>query len=55
MEKFVVFEKSVDLMEERMRVLCMKEEKEEKKMEKKEKLKEVEKRRDVEVLEGKNK
>ncbi|XP_021936517.1 ankyrin-3-like isoform X3 [Zootermopsis nevadensis] len=53
MAKFVVFAKRVDVMEARLRVFCMTDDKEDKTLEHQEHFSEVAKSRDVEVLEGK--
>merc|ERR1711970_430398 len=53
MAKFVVFSKRHELLEARMRVFCMTDDKEEKTLEQQEHFHEVAKSRDVEVLEGK--
>ncbi|XP_069685687.1 ankyrin-3-like isoform X5 [Periplaneta americana] len=53
MAKFVVFAKRVDVMEARLRVFCMTDDKEDKTLEHQEHFTEVAKSRDVEVLEGK--
>merc|ERR1711970_1078172 len=53
MAKFVVFSKRHELLEARMRVFCMTDDKEDKTLEQQEHFHEVAKSRDVEVLEGK--
>ncbi|GFG34153.1 hypothetical protein Cfor_05598, partial [Coptotermes formosanus] len=53
MAKFVVFAKRVDVLEARLRVFCMTDDKEDKTLEHQEHFTEVAKSRDVEVLEGK--
>lgn len=53
MAKFVVFAKRVDVMEARLRVFCMTDDKEDKTLEHQEHFTEVAKSRDVEVLEDK--
>ncbi|KAK7789791.1 hypothetical protein R5R35_012340 [Gryllus longicercus] len=53
MAKFVVFAKRVDLLEARLRVFCMTDDKEDKTLEHQEHFVEVAKSKDVEVLEGK--
>ncbi|CAG2053706.1 unnamed protein product [Timema podura] len=53
MAKFVVFAKRIDLLEARLRVFCMTDDKEDKTLEHQEHFTEVAKSRDVEVLEGK--
>ncbi|PSN29533.1 hypothetical protein C0J52_26735 [Blattella germanica] len=52
--KFVVFAKRVDVLEARLRVFCMTDDKEDKTLEHQEHFTEVAKSRDVEVLEGKS-
>ncbi|XP_046392819.1 ankyrin-3 isoform X15 [Ischnura elegans] len=54
MAKFVVFAKRVDVLEARLRVFCMTDDKEDKTLEHQEHFTEVAKSRDVEVLEGKS-
>nr|CAD7588908.1 unnamed protein product [Timema genevievae] len=54
MAKFVVFSKRVDILEARLRVFCMTDDKEDKTLEHQEHFLEVAKSRDVEVLEGKS-
>ncbi|CAH1738493.1 unnamed protein product [Aphis gossypii] len=54
MAKFVVFAKRTDVMEARLRVFCMTDDKEEKTLENQEHFVEVAKSRDVEVLQNKN-
>ncbi|XP_025412129.1 ankyrin-3-like isoform X5 [Sipha flava] len=54
MAKFVVFAKRTDIMEARLRVFCMTDDKEEKTLENQEHFIEVAKSRDVEVLQNKN-
>lgn len=53
MAKFVVFSKRHEMMEARLRVFCMTDDKEDKTLEHQEHFTEVAKSRDVEVLEGK--
>ncbi|XP_067008853.2 ankyrin-3 isoform X1 [Anabrus simplex] len=53
MAKFVVFAKRVDVLEARLRVFCMTDDKEDKTLEQQEHFTEVAKSKDVEVLEGK--
>ncbi|XP_065348833.1 ankyrin-2 isoform X5 [Cloeon dipterum] len=53
MAKFVVFAKRVDLLEARLRIFCMTDDKEDKTLEHQEHFSEMAKSRDVEVLEGK--
>ncbi|PNF30054.1 Ankyrin-3, partial [Cryptotermes secundus] len=53
MAKFVIFAKRVDVLEARLRVFCMTDDKEDKTLEHQEHFTEVAKSRDVEVLEGK--
>ncbi|KAK6645214.1 hypothetical protein RUM43_001490 [Polyplax serrata] len=53
MAKFVVFAKRIDVLEARLRVFCMTDDKEDKTLEHQENFTEVAKSRDVEVLEGK--
>ncbi|XP_039275915.1 ankyrin-2-like [Nilaparvata lugens] len=53
MAKFVVFAKRIDILEARLRVFCMTDDKEDKTLEHQEHFTEVAKSRDVEVLEGK--
>lgn len=52
--RFVVFAKRTDVMEARLRVFCMTDDKEEKTLENQEHFVEVSKSRDVEVLQNKN-
>jgi len=52
--RFVVFAKRIDVMEARLRVFCMTDDKEEKTLENQEHFVEVAKSRDVEVLQNKN-
>ncbi|VVC36072.1 Hypothetical protein CINCED_3A025137 [Cinara cedri] len=54
MAKFVVFAKRTDVMEARLRVFCMTDDKEEKTLENQEHFMEVAKSRDVEVLQNKS-
>lgn len=53
MAKFVVFGKRVSLLEARVRVFCMTDDKEDKTLEHQEHFSEIAKSRDIEVLEGK--
>ncbi|KAF5283144.1 hypothetical protein FQA39_LY17402 [Lamprigera yunnana] len=54
MAKFVVFAKRISLLEARVRVFCMTDDKEEKTLENQEHFVEISKSRDIEVLEGKD-
>lgn len=53
MAKFVVFGKRVSLLEARIRVFCMTDDKEDKTLEHQEHFSEIAKSRDIEVMEGK--
>lgn len=53
MAKFVVFGKRVSLLEARIRVFCMTDDKEDKTLEQQEHFTEIAKSRDIEVMEGK--
>lgn len=54
MAKFVLFAKRISLLEARVRVFCMTDDKEDKTLEHQEQFVEIAKSRDVEVLEGKD-
>ncbi|XP_031357616.1 ankyrin-3-like isoform X3 [Photinus pyralis] len=54
MAKFVVFAKRISVLEARVRVFCMTDDKEEKTLEHQEQFTEIAKSRDIEVLEGKD-